>query len=90
MPSHYQQPQPGRSVTDIIQELSVLNGDGVTCSDLLEIPKAAPSKGRYETAEQVSQIPSPHLSGADISIVNKMYEYGAREGVPRLLNLFKK
>ncbi|EON99091.1 putative polysaccharide deacetylase family protein [Phaeoacremonium minimum UCRPA7] len=60
-----------QKLTDRMKELSVLNGDEKTCADLLEIPKAMPSQGRNEGAEQ-------------------MYEYGAREGVPRLLNLFKK
>jgi len=52
-------------------EPSFLNGDNVTCTELMEIPKTRFSKGRYESAEQ-------------------MIEYGAREGVPRLLSIFKK
>lgn len=49
-------------LTDRMKELSVLNGDEKTCADLLEIPKAMPSQGRNEGAEQVSQSFPRHLN----------------------------
>jgi len=62
---------PLSTTNHLRQEPSFLNGDNVTCTELMEIPKTRFSKGRYESAEQ-------------------MIEYGAREGVPRLLSIFKK